>query len=155
MMNKELEIRTLTDRFFDGTTTIQEEKRLYELYRTEKLPDDLAPFREMMLDFASLSKNATSTEKVSSVSEKIAIEKPMKSRFSTLLAIAASLLLLVGVGLAWHHLDQSNECVAYVYGKRTTDRDIVMREMQTAMAAIANDEAAKTAEEQLKELFSE
>lgn len=155
MMNKELEIRTLTDRFFDGTTTIQEEKRLYELYRTETLPDDLAPFREMMLDFASLSENATSTEKVSSVSEKIAIERPMKSRFSTLLAIAASLLLLVGVGLAWYHLDRNNECVAYIYGERTTDRDIVMREMQTAIASIANDEAEKTAEEQLKELFSE
>lgn len=154
-MNKELEIRTLTDRFFDGTTTIQEEKRLYELYRTEELPDDLAPFREMMLDFASLSENATSTEKVSSVSEKTAIEKPTKSRFVRILAIAASLLLLIGAGAIWYDFDKQNECVAYVYGKRTTDRDIVIREMQTAMAAIANDEAAKTAEEQLKELFSE
>ncbi|MBR6456753.1 MAG: hypothetical protein IKS72_07505, partial [Prevotella sp.] len=68
---------------------------------------------------------------------------------------AASLLLLIGAGAIWHDFDKQNECVAYVYGKRTTDRDIVIREMQTAMATIVNDEVAKTAEEQLKELFSE
>ena len=50
-MYKELEIRTLTERFFDGLTTLAEERRLYELYgEAEGLPADLLPLREMMLD---------------------------------------------------------------------------------------------------------
>ena len=40
-MEKELEIRMLTKRFFDGETTLEEERRLYELYRSgESLPED-------------------------------------------------------------------------------------------------------------------
>ena len=54
-MEKELEIRMLTKRFFDGETTLAEERRLYELYRSEEsLPADLKPLREMMLDMGNL-----------------------------------------------------------------------------------------------------
>ena len=54
-MEKELEIRMLTKRFFDGETTLEEERRLYELYRTEEsLPADLMPLREMMRDMSNL-----------------------------------------------------------------------------------------------------
>ena len=54
-MEKELEIRMLTKRFFDGETTLKEERRLYELYRSEEsLPADLKPLREMMLDMGNL-----------------------------------------------------------------------------------------------------
>ena len=55
-MKKDLEIRTLTERFFDGKTTLAEERRLYQLYsEAESLPADLALLREMMLDLETLS----------------------------------------------------------------------------------------------------
>ena len=47
----ELEIRTLTERFFNGETTLAEERRLYQLYsEAETLPADLEELREMMAD---------------------------------------------------------------------------------------------------------
>jgi hypothetical protein len=45
--------------------------------------------------------------------------------------------------------------VAYVYGERVTDRELVMHEMQTAMASLTTDDATATMEQQMKELFSE
>ena len=63
MMN-ELEIRTLTERFFDGDTTLAEERRLYELYsEAEGLPADLLPLREMMLDLGRLEAEKTLPQK--------------------------------------------------------------------------------------------
>ena len=54
MMN-ELEIRTLTERFFNGETTLAEERRLYQLYsEAETLPADLEELREMMADLGAL-----------------------------------------------------------------------------------------------------
>ena len=59
MMN-ELEIRTLTERFFNGETTLAEERRLYQLYsEAESLPADLEELREMMADLGELSKRPT------------------------------------------------------------------------------------------------
>ena len=62
MMN-ELEIRTLTERFFNGDTTLAEERRLYQLYsEAETLPADLLPLREMMLDLGRLDAQIPSTQ---------------------------------------------------------------------------------------------
>ena len=54
-MSDILRIRTLTDRFFDGTTTLEEEQELYDYYRHEQaLPADLAQLRRLFLDFAAV-----------------------------------------------------------------------------------------------------
>jgi hypothetical protein len=42
--------------------------------------------------------------------------------------------------------------VAYIYGERTTDRDVVLGEMQKTMAAVAAD-GSDEVEEQLKMMF--
>ena len=44
------------------------------------------------------------------------------------------------------------ECVAYIYGKRTTDRDVVLSEMQKTMAVVTDD-GSDEVEEQLKMMF--
>ena len=51
MMNNELKIRTLVERFFDGETTLGEEHELYNYFSQEPaaLPEDLRPLREMFL----------------------------------------------------------------------------------------------------------
>ena len=53
MMNNELKIRTLVERFFDGETTLGEEHELYNYFSQEPaaLPEDLRPLREMFLGF--------------------------------------------------------------------------------------------------------
>ena len=177
-MTNELEIRTLTTRFFNGETSLDEERRLYELYQSaEELPADLLELREMMLDLEILSKQKPIQQRIAqkptlnpfpregsldTLPNNIAITKTIQAPFpwggvgGRLFALAASLLLLFGIGTAWYYQhERQNECVAYVYGERVTDRDLVMHEMHTAMASLSDDDATATMESQMKELFSE
>ena len=176
MMN-ELEIRTLTERFFDGETSLAEERRLYQLYsEAEGLPADLLPLREMMLDLGRLDAEIPSTQiptpnpsrgegSLKSLPADNATYKtsqtPLPSGgvgggyLGVWLSLAASLLLLFTLGSMWYGYERQNECVAYVYGERVTDQELVMREMQTAMTSLAADDATATMEQQMKELFAE
>ena len=176
MMN-ELEIRTLTERFFDGDTTLAEERRLYQLYSEAKtLPADLEALREMMLDLGRLDAEIPSTQiptpnpsrgegSLKSLPADNATYKtsqtPLPSGgvgggyWGVWLSLAASLLLLFTLGSMWYGYERQNECVAYVYGERVTDRELVMHEMQTAMTSLAADDATATMEQQMKELFAE
>ena len=157
-MEKELEIRTLTQRFFDGETTLSEERRLYELYRSaESLPSDLMPLRKMMLDMGSLL--SASKEEIplplNDINNKTKITRAYKWQPRYILAMAASFLLLFTLGTMWYSDRQKNECVAYVYGERITDQDAVMKEMQTIMASLVSDDATAAMEQQMKELFND
>ena len=145
-MSDILRIRTLTDRFFDGTTTLEEEQELYDYYwREQALPADLAQLRQLFLDFAAVQ---FADEQTLSVNVN-------KSRRWLRWAVAASAALLIAAGAAvWLNSGQQgdDECVAYIYGERTTDRDVVLGEMQKTMAAVAAD-GSDEVEEQLKMMF--
>lgn len=157
-MEKELEIRTLTQRFFDGETTLSEERHLYELYRSaESLPSDLMPLREMMLDMGSLLSDNKEEIPLSSSdgNDKAEITRTYKWQPRYILAMAASFLLLFTLGTMWYNHRQQNECVAYVYGERVTDQNAVMEEMQTVMASLVSDDATAAMEQQMKELFND
>lgn len=143
-MSDILRIRTLTDRFFDGMTTLEEEQELYDYYRREQtLPADLAQQRQLLLDFAAVR---FADEQAVNVS---------KPRRWLRWAVAASAALLIAAGAAvWLNSGRQgdDECVAYIYGERTTDRDVVLGEMQKTMAAVAAD-GSDEVEEQLKMMF--
>jgi hypothetical protein len=143
-MSDILRIRTLTDRFFDGKTSLEEEQELYDYYlREQALPNDLAPLRRLFLDFAAVR---FADEQAVNVS---------KPRRWLRWAVAASAALLIAAGAAvWLNSGQQgdDECVAYIYGERTTDRDVVLGEMQKTMAAVAAD-GSDEVEKQLKMMF--
>ena len=145
-MSDILRIRTLTDRFFDGMTTLEEEQELYDYYRREQaLPADLAQQRQLFLDFAA----------VQFADEQAVNANVNKRRRWLRWAVAASAALLIAAGAAvWLNSGRQgdDECVAYIYGERTTDRDVVLGEMQKTMAAVAAD-GSDEVEEQLKMMF--
>ena len=145
-MSDILRIRTLTDRFFDGTTTLEEEHELYDYYRREQaLPADLAQLRRLFLDFAA----------VQFAGEPAAERQAPAPRRWLRWAVAACAALTIAAGAAvWLNSGQQgdDECVAYIYGERTTDRDVVLGEMQKTMAAVADD-GSDEVEEQLKMMF--
>jgi len=66
-------------------------------------------------------------------------------------AAAIALLLTVG-GTTLYHYQYEDECVAYIYGERVTDRDVVLSEMQKTMTAMTAD-GSDVVEEQLKAMF--
>ena len=45
----ETEIRELTDRFFKGMTTLEEERRLYDFFRQKDIPQSLEPYRSLFV----------------------------------------------------------------------------------------------------------
>ena len=143
-MSDILRIRTLTDRFFDGTTTLEEEQELYDYYRREQaLPADLAQLRQLFLDFAA----------VQFADEQAVIVSKPRRWLRWAVAACAALLIVAGAAVWLNSGRQGDdECVAYIYGERTTDRDVVLGEMQKTMAAVADD-GSDEVEEQLKMMF--
>ena len=144
-MSDILRIRTLTDRFFDGKTTVEEEQELYDYYRREQaLPSDLVQLRQLFLDFAAVQFSDEQAEQ----------QAPIPRRWLRW-AVAACAALLIAAGTAvWLNNGRQGEeeCVAYIYGERTTDRDVVLSEMQKTMAVVTDD-GSDEVEEQLKMMF--
>ena len=60
-MNNLLRIRTLTEKFFDGGTTPEEEQELYDFYRQDDIPEDLRSNCELFRDLVALGSLAPST----------------------------------------------------------------------------------------------
>ena len=144
-MSDILRIRTLTDRFFDGMTTLEEEQELYDYYRREQaLPSDLVPLRQLFLDLAAVQFS----------DEQAKLQTPTPRRwFRWAVAACAALLITAGTAVWLNNVRQSKEeFVAYIYGERTTDRDVVLGEMQKTMAAVTDD-GSDEVEEQLKMMF--
>ena len=142
-MNNLLRIRTLTDKFFEGDTTPEEEQELYDFYRQDDIPEDLRSNSELFRDLAALGSLAPST-----------VHHPLSTvhhRRWWLAAAAVALLMIVG-GTALYHYQREDECVAYIYGERVTNRDVVLSEMQKTMAAMTAD-GSDVVEEQLKAMF--
>ena len=140
-MSNILRIRTLTDRFFEGETTLSEEQELYAYYSEHSdLPDDLAQNREFFLDLAAVKCMAKAS--------------PQKKRHWLGWA-AAVIVLLVGGATTFFALKSQTEeeYVAYIYGERVTDRSVVLSEMQKTMAVVSND-GSDIVEEQLKSMFA-
>jgi len=152
-MNNLLRIRTLTDKFFDGDTTPEEEQELYEYYRQpwEQIPDDLRSNCELFRDLAALGSLTPSTlpPPLSTIHHSLSTHR-YRWWFA---AAAVALVLLVG-GATLYHYQSENECVAYIYGERVTDRDVVLGEMQKTMMAMTAD-GSDVVEEQLKAMFGD
>ena len=74
-----------------------------------------------------------------------------------LIALFAAACLLIGVSMMTIHLmkvESSDECVAYVYGKKYTDQQTVLAEMKRSMGEITEDNTQNEVEQQLNDLFS-
>ena len=139
-MSNILRIRTLTERFFEGETTLSEEQELYAFYSEHSdLPDDLAQNREFFLDLAAV--------------RCVAEASPQKKRLWLGWA-AAVIVLLVGGATTFFALKSQTEeeYVAYIYGERVTDPAVVLSEMQRTMAVVSSDDG-DIVEEQLKSMF--
>ena len=156
-MNNLLRIRTLTDKFFDGGTTPEEEQELYDFYRQDDIPEDLRPNQELFRDLAALATLAP-TNRVGADPVPARNLEP-HHRWWIVAAAAFAAVMIVGGGMIWRAGTETSstrwdedECVAYIYGQRVTDRDVVLNEMQNTMTAMTAD-GSDVVEEQLKAMF--
>ena len=73
-----------------------------------------------------------------------------------LIAIFAAACIVVGISMTVIHftkLETSDECVAYIYGKKYTDKQTVMAEMKHSLGNLADDDTQDEIEQQLNDLF--
>jgi hypothetical protein len=140
-MSNVLRIRTLTDRFLEGETTLEEERELYAFYRSGEVPDDLLSLRPL---FVGLEEIQLETLSITS--------KKKKGDWRTWVMIAASVLVLFLLGGSFLWQQQQNECVAYAYGERITDRDMIMQELEYSLGTMT--EGQTDIENQLNEMFN-
>ena len=140
-MSNILRIRTLTDRFLEGETKLEEERELYAFYRSEEVPDDLLSLRPL---FVGLEEIQLETPSIT--------PKKKKGDWRKWVMIAASVLVLflLGGSILWQQ--QQNECVAYVYGERVTDRDVIMQELERSIGTMT--EGQNDIENQLNDMFN-
>lgn len=149
-MNNKDDIRILTERFFNGETTIEEERQLYRLYQGDDVPQDLQAYREMMLDMAAIGvEECTATVKTEATV--IPIWRRPLVRW-----IAAAVVALVVIGgatsLFMHNSEE--ECVAYIYGHRVTDQNVVMNELSQTAMSMASSRGDDDVARQLNEMFN-
>ena len=148
-MNNLLRIRTLTDRFFDGGTTPEEEQELYDFYRRDSIPEDLRHHQELFRDMAALATLGRAGGEAKGRRRRWWLPA---AAVAVVLTVAGVMVWRAGTGPAPTPWDD-DECVAYIYGQRVTDREVVFGEMQKTMTAMTAD-GSDAVEEQLKAMFS-
>lgn len=125
MNDKYQDLQLLIVRFFDGDTSLEEERRIYDFFRRhpQDLPEELESCRDMFLGFEAIAldeeksgveedgvKNATSSVK----SERRGGAKLRRLFLYAVSGMAATLLLCLGIFAAVHV--QEDRMLARTYG---------------------------------------
>jgi len=94
-------------------------------------------------------------------STEVAVRKTLSRARSVvrkrLIALFAAASLLIGIStmtIRYLNVESSDECVAYIYGKKYTDQQTVLAEMKHTMGEMTEDNAQNEIEQQLNDLFS-
>jgi len=124
-MKETTEILTLIDRFFEGETSLEEERWLYNYFaQATDLPEALASYREVFTAFGDLADTesvTTSTVEPRKAENLPTIELPISTTppkhrrlWQTLSGIAASLVLVLGS--LWAYRAYESQMLQNLYG---------------------------------------
>ena len=131
-------IDEMIERYFEATLTEEEETALKAFLAS---PEGQAPeydeVRAVMGYFAT--------------GRRFGSFGKFRNRTRRLIAVAASLAILVALGVNLYN--KSNICVSIVDGKRVTDKEVVMNDVDNILADLLSDTTAM--EEQLSDIFGE
>lgn len=124
------DIHTLTNRFFDGLTTPDEEQQLYDYFAAADLPDDLRPLKQMFLDLRAVAAPCITTGVAHPKRQPHGLQR---------LTVAAAVIAAVGLSTVLHFCPSESYELS-LYGKIYTDKATVMREVTRTMH-VATDHA--------------
>lgn len=134
--------KALEERYFEGLTTKEEERLLRQFLSTEMAQtEDFDELRAVM-GFLAMGK----AERKKTVI--LLWRSPKVMKWSA----AACFLLLAGIGV--YHLMPRTTYVAYVDGRRTTDKIEVITQMHSVMADINADTPTSTMEASMSDLLN-
>ena len=101
------------------------------------MPEDLKQYRELFAGFDSI---------------RLPQQKNSRRNWRQAIGIAASVLVLFAIGTILLAKQSNDECVAYIYGEKCTDKTIVMQQMQSTLSEMGD---ISTVDEQMRDFFSE
>lgn len=134
--------KTLEERYFEGLTTKEEERLLRQSLTTEMAQtEDFEELRAVM-GFLAMGKAERKQKQIP------LWRSPKVMRWSA----AACFLLLAGIGV--YHLMPRTTYVAYVDGRRMTDKMEVLAQMHGVMADINADTPTSTMEASMSDLLN-
>lgn len=138
----------MVERYFDARTTEVEEARLKAFLLTEEgAAPEYDEVRAVMGVAAVIRRGEQKTK------GRAAAPRKSLRHWQT---VAASCLLCLTLGVSVYSYRRHNpDCIAYIDGRRVTDREIVLREMEmTLRSAMSDDATSPTLEGQMQDLFS-
>ena len=130
-MMKEKEIQQLIERFLEGETTNAEEQMLYDYFNGRDVADSLKPYQEMFRWYAARMPEQKAN--------------PKRRTYAKWLSIAASILLLVGIGFGYRYYQEQQELYAIYEGSyivrdgvKNSDIKQILPELQATEQEVAN-----------------
>ncbi len=157
---KTMEVKHLLQRYFEGETTVQEERELETYFNSDDVADELKEYSGLFCGISELAKAAGEDTIEEDVMEFITmndrVKKP-KQRWlwQSISGIAASVIIVVGGFLFYqqqeeHFADTFDDPeVAYAYAEQTLS--FVSAKYNQGLAALSNFEKLQTAAEPLQQ----
>ena len=122
---------------------------------TRNLCIDALRKKHQTIDIAQLPDEADFSDDGEQIEQLLKVIDSLPSTQRTILRMR-HLHIVVGISMTVIHfakLETSDECVAYIYGKKYTDKQTVMAEMKQSLGNIADDDTQDEIEQQLNDLF--
>jgi len=130
-------IEKLIERFFGGQTSNEEERELYVFFSNDNIPEQLLPYRPV---FAYFENGIKEEEKINPTTMRLF----RKKRISIWLSVAASVLILLSIGI--YHFTREKEYNPYEgsyiirNGVKITDPKIVNPEVEKTLLGMQEQE---------------
>ncbi len=115
----------LTDRFFNGETTLSEEQELYAYFLSGKVCPKLMPLQQMFLDMSQLQPREPS--------QKAKVVNIKGWRRWRRAAIAATAVIAVGITATVWMASGNSDYEMMAYGQRQDNREAVMHEVERTL----------------------
>jgi len=139
-------IEELIERFFEGQTTNEEERELYDFFSSENVPEPFLSYRPIFAYFETGIKEESDHQ--------IIIQSPQNKRIRIWASVAASLLILISFGI--YHFTREKDFNPYKgsyivrNGVKITDPKIVNPEIEKTLYLVQQQE--KKREQLLQQL---
>jgi len=151
------EIEELIERFFEGQTSNEEERKLYDFFSTENVPERLLPYRPVFAYFETGIKEEESNHQTP---ERKNIQPFRKKKVTIWASIAASILILISFGI--YHFTREKEFNPYEgsyiirNGVKITDPKIVNPKIEKTLYLVQlQEENNNQLLRQLNEIYRE
>jgi hypothetical protein len=127
------QIATLLDKYFEGNTSLAEEKMLHEYFsQTENIAPEFLYAKNMFSHFSN-EKN------IQYVKPKTSKVKPTRvKQLIRITSLAASIAILVGVLIFINRKPAEETVYAYINGTPITNKDIALLQTKKALFLISN-----------------